>query len=181
MRRLREQLGGDADLHVLGEEHDAHAGMAAADLVRGLDALVGLGRGHADVHDGHVGLVKVDRGQQLIRVRRLRDHVDALAAHEGRDALAQQAAVVGDHDAHGSSAVTTVPSPAGLRMRSVPSSAATRSASPWSPVPADSSAPPTPSSAISITATPSRRETCPDALVAWAYWATLASASQATK
>ena len=45
-------------------------------------------------------------------------------------------AVVGDHDAHGSSAVTTVPAPGGLRMRSVPSSAATRSARPWSPVPA---------------------------------------------
>ena len=66
-------------------------------------------------------------------------------------------------------------------MRSVPSSAATRSASPWSPVPADSSAPPTPSSAISMTARPSRRETRTVVCVACAYLATLASASQATK
>ena len=155
--------------------------MAAADLVRGLDALVGLRRRHADVHDRHVGLVLVDRGEQLLGVGRLGDDLDALAADERRDALAQQPAVVGDHDAHGRSAVTTVPAPGGLRMRSVPSSAATRSASPWSPVPADSSAPPTPSSVISMTATPLRRETRTDALVAWAYLATLASASQATK
>ena len=66
-------------------------------------------------------------------------------------------------------------------MRSVPSSAATRSASPWRPVPAVSSAPPTPSSAISIAAMPFRRLTRTDAADAWAYLATLASASQATK
>ena len=44
------------------------------------------------------------------------DHLDALATDERRDALAQQPAVVGDHDAHGSSAVTTVPMPGGLTM-----------------------------------------------------------------
>ena len=42
--------------------------MAAADLVRGLDALVGLGRRHADVHDGYIGLVEVDRREQLVGV-----------------------------------------------------------------------------------------------------------------
>src|SRR4051794_3139364 len=155
--------------------------MAAADLVRGLDALVGLGRRHADVHDRYVRLVRVDRLEQLAGARRLGDDVDALAAQERRDPLAHERAVVRDHDAHGRSAVTTVPVPRGLRIRSVPSSAATRSASPWSPVPAVSSAPPTPSSAISMTAMPSRRDTWTDALVAWAYFATLASASQATK
>src|SRR3954451_1745792 len=152
-----------------------------ADLVRGPDPLVGLGRRHADVDDRHVGSVLVDRGEQPLRVRRLGDDLDALAAHERCDALAQQPAVVGDHDAHGSSAVTMVPAPGGLRMRSVPSSAATRSASPCRPVPVVSSAPPTPSSVISMTATPLRRETRTDALVACAYFATLASASQATK
>src|SRR5204862_7105987 len=119
--------------------------------------------------------------EQLVGVGRLRDDLDALAAHERRDALAQQPAVVGDHDAHGSSAVTTVPACGGLRIRSVPSSAATRSASPCRPVPAVSSAPPMPSSAISMVAMPFRRETRTDAADAWAYLATLARASQATK
>src|SRR5215207_959344 len=181
LRGLGQQLGCDAHVDVLGEEHDPHPGMASADLVRGLNPLVGLRRRHADVDDRHVRLVRVDGGEQLLRARGLGDDLDALAPHERRDALAQQPAVVGDHDSHGSSAVTTVPAPGGLRMRNVPSSAATRSASPWSPVPADSSAPPMPSSAISMTATPPRRETRTDACVAWAYLAKLASASQATK
>src|SRR3954463_7289202 len=174
-------MGRDAHLDVLGEEHDPHRGMAAANLVRGEDPLVGLRRRHADVHDRHVGFVLVDRGNQLLRGLRLGNDLDAFAAEERSDALAHQPAVVGDHDPHGSSAVTTVPAPTGLRIRSVPSSAATRSASPWRPVPAVSSAPPTPSSAISMTATPSRRETRTDALVACAYFPTLASASHATK
>src|SRR3954452_3822871 len=181
MRRLGQNLGCDADLYVLGEEDDAHVRMAAADLVRRLDPLVSLGRRHADVDDGQIGLAAVDRREQLVAGRRLRDDIDPLAAHEGHDALPQQRAVVGDHDAHESSAVTTVPSPGGLRTRSVPLSAATRSARPWSPVPADSSAPPTPSSAISIATTPFRRATRIEALVAFAYFATFASASQATK
>src|SRR3954452_3818167 len=155
--------------------------MAPANLVRGPDSLVGLRRRHADVHDRHVGLVLVDRGEQLLRVVRLGNDLDAFAAEEGRDALAHQPAVVGDHDSHGSSAVTTVPAPGGLRIRRVPSSAATRSARPWMPVPSVSSAPPTPSSAISITATSSPRETRTVALLARAYSATLASASEATK
>src|SRR5215207_2291067 len=157
LRRFGQQLGGDADLDMVGEQHDADVRVAAADLVRCLDALVSLRRRHADVHDGHVGLVLVDRREQLVGARSLRDDIDALAAYERRDALAEQRTVVGDYDPHGSSAVTTVPAPGGLRMRSVPSSAATRSASPWSPLPADSWAPPTPSSAISTSATPFRR------------------------
>src|SRR3954451_487404 len=181
LRRLGQQLRGDADLHVLREQHDAHVRMAAADLVRGLDALVGLRRRHADVDDGHIGLVLVHRREQLVGARGLGDDFDAPAPYERRDALAHERAVVRDHDAHGRSAVITVPIPGGLRTRSVPSSAATRPASPWSPLPPVSSAPPTPSSVISTTATPSRRETRTDAFVACAYFATLASASQLTK
>ena len=52
--------------------------------------------------------------------RRLRHHVDPGAPQERRDALAHERAVVGDHDAHGSSAVTTVPAPGGLVDAQVP-------------------------------------------------------------
>jgi DNA-binding NarL/FixJ family response regulator len=55
-----------------------------ADLVRGPDALVGLGRRHADVHDRDVGPVLPDRREQLVRVGGLGDDVDPLTAHEIR-------------------------------------------------------------------------------------------------
>ena len=66
LRRFGQQLRRDADLHVLGQEHDPRPGVAPAALVCGLDALVGLRRRHADVHYRHVGLVLVDRGEQLL-------------------------------------------------------------------------------------------------------------------
>src|SRR3954454_6812370 len=93
----------------------------------------------------------------------------------------QQPAVVGDHDAHGSSAVMTVPWPGGLVTRSRPLRAATRSASPCRPEPRSALAPPTPSSAISIATPAAVRDRRTEAADASAYLPTLASASQATK
>ena len=70
----------------------------------------------------------------------------------GEDALdagPQQRGVLGDHDAHGSTAVTIVGPVAGLDTVNVPRAARTRSSSPRSPVASSSVAavaPPTPSS-----------------------------------
>ena len=82
LRGLRQQPQGDADLDVLGEEHDPHVRMAPPQLVRGLDPLLGLRRGHADVDDREIGPVLVDRGEQLLGRRRLGDDLDALVADE---------------------------------------------------------------------------------------------------
>ena len=87
--------------------------VAGADLVRRAQPFVGERRRHPDVDDRHVGLVRVDLAQQLLGRRRLRHDLDSGAPQERRDALAHERAVVGDHDAQGSSAVTTVPAPAG--------------------------------------------------------------------
>ena len=45
------------------------------------------------------------------------DHVEARVAQQAREAVAQQREVLGDHDAHGSSARTMVGPPAGLATR----------------------------------------------------------------
>ena len=63
------------------------------------------------------------------------DHVEPGVPEHGADALADEDAVVGYDDAHGSSARTFVPSPGLLATENEPPTAATRSASPVRPVP----------------------------------------------
>ena len=54
-RVVGQQVGRVAGLDVLGEQQDARARVAAAELDGGPQALVGEGGRHADVDDGHVG------------------------------------------------------------------------------------------------------------------------------
>ena len=110
-------------------------GVLVADLGRGAQALVGVRRGHADVDDRDVGLVGADLAQQVLAVARLGDHLEARLLEQARDALAQQQAVVGQDYAHGTSALTVVPSPGGEWTSRRPSRAARRSARPRRPVP----------------------------------------------
>ena len=88
-------------------------GMALADLERRAQALVGVRRRQADVDDRDVRREAADLPQQLVGVVALGDHVEAGVAEQPRETLAQQDAVLGDRYAHGISARTRVPPPAG--------------------------------------------------------------------
>ena len=66
---------------------------------------------HADVDDGDVGHVGVDLVEQLVRGADLRRDLDPGAGQDRGDPLADEDAVVRDHDPHGSSAMTVVPAP----------------------------------------------------------------------
>ena len=104
-----------------------------------------------DVDDDDVERVAAHLEQQVIRRGALRYDLEAGFAEQPRDPFTEQDAVFGDRYAHGISARTRVPPPAGLQMRSLPPCASTRSASPRSPEPRSVSAPPTPSSTTSTT------------------------------
>ena len=87
--------------------------------------------------------------QQVGRVGHPGDHLVAGVGQDPLDACPQQRGVLGDHDAHGSTAVTIVGPVAGLDTVNVPRAARTRSSRPRRPVASSSavtSAPPTPSS-----------------------------------
>ena len=111
-------------LHVLGEHEHRGARVLRADRARRAQALVGVGRRHADVDDRHVGLVGADLAQQVLPVAGLAGDLEAGLLEQAREPLAQQDGVVGDNDADGVahtgiSARRRVPAPSGERSGEV--------------------------------------------------------------
>jgi hypothetical protein len=84
-------------------------GLGLLDLVSGAGAFVGQGGRHPDVEDDEVGLVARHRGDEVARVASGGGDLVAAILEQARRALAQQHLILGDHDPHGSSAVTVVP------------------------------------------------------------------------
>ena len=115
---LGEEPRRDPNLDVLGEDHDPDVRVTLSDLLGGTQPLVGVRWRHPDVDDRDVGLVARDLEEQVVCTGGLGDHVYSGIAEQGREPVADQQAVVGDHDAHGITAEIVVPIPSGLRMRS---------------------------------------------------------------
>ena len=113
-----------ARFDVLGEDEHAEVRVGLLDLVRGLRALVGEGRRHPDVEDDEVGIVLGDRRQQPACVAERSDDLVSAVLEQTPETLAKQHLVLGDHDTHGSSAVSVVPAPGALSIRRVPPRAA---------------------------------------------------------
>src|SRR5262249_19282962 len=143
-------------------------------------ALVGLCRGHTHIGDHDVRRVAAHLQQQVVGVGGTADDVEAGVCQQGREALAHQHRVFGDHDPHGISPITRVPLPASLSTRSRPSSAATRAARLRSPTPSPR-APPIPSPATSLVTVPPACRPLTIAAEARACLTVFASASQTTK
>src|SRR4029450_12137747 len=121
---LLEEAQGVAGLDVLRQDQDADLGMLSPDGLGGDQALIGMGRRHADVDQGHVRAGQAHLGEQALGVLGLGDPLDAGVAQQPDDSLAGEHGVAGHDYPHGSSAWSRVDSTARL-----PSRAPTRSAS----------------------------------------------------
>src|SRR5699024_481832 len=180
-----DELARVALLDVLAEHQHPHIRILLPDERGGADALVREGRRHAHVDDGEVGGERGDRAQQPVGLGDGADDLMSGVREQSGDALPEQDVVLGDHDAHGTSATIVVGPPAGLVTVSVPLAAATRPARPASPVEAplrSMCAPPAPSSTTTICRRPgSVPRTDTRALRACACLAMFVSDSATTK
>src|SRR5262249_40090547 len=152
---IGEQLGRVAVFDVLRDDEHCRLGETFAELECSAEALVTKGGWQADVDDRNVRLVVADGVDERVAVCDCGGDVEAVVAEQACEPVAQQGKVLGDHDAHGSSALIVVGPPCGLAIASVPSSASTRRLSPVRPLP-DASAPPRPSSATSTSSREAR-------------------------
>jgi hypothetical protein len=94
---VREQVGGVAGLHVLGEDQHRLAGPLGPQPDRGAQTLVTETGRRPHVRDGDVRAVLDHGGQQRVGVADRGHHLVALAAQDVRDALAQEQQVLGQH------------------------------------------------------------------------------------
>ena len=93
-------------LDVLRQHEDAdRRSVLGADRLGRPQALVGVGRRHPDVHDGDVGSMLADGGEQLVGRAGLGDDLEPGLGEQPRDALAQEERVVGEDECAGSRGV----------------------------------------------------------------------------
>ena len=128
---LFEQPQRVARLDVLRQHEHADVGVARADPLGGDEALVGVGRGHADVDDRGVGLSEPDVAEQALGVLGLGHDLDSGVPEQADDPLACEHDVVGDDYSHGISARRVV-APTSSEPPSAPTRSARRSKrDPW--------------------------------------------------
>jgi hypothetical protein len=98
-RGTGEQLGCGAGLDVLGEHEHADLRVVVMDRQGGAQPLVGVGRRHAHVDDGHVGQVRGDGVPERLRVGDRGDHVKAPAGEGLGQPVPHDRGVLGYDDA----------------------------------------------------------------------------------
>jgi hypothetical protein len=90
-----DQLHGLLDLDVRGQHQDGDVGEPLADFPGCLEPLSRVPGRHADVHDGEIGQLLADDGQQALRVAGLADDGEARAFQEARQRFPEQHVIVG--------------------------------------------------------------------------------------
>ena len=109
-----KQLQREPELDVLRQDEDTNLLVVGTDLERRAQPLVAVRRWQADVDDGNVGCRAAHQGEQIGCRVTATDDLESLVEQQAFEALAQEHAVLGDHDAHGISALTRVPPPFGV-------------------------------------------------------------------
>ncbi len=122
LRVVLDQPHGEDRLDVLRKDEYPDVRMLGADLFGGDETFVGVGRRHADVDDGDVRVLRRDFAEQHVGIGGLADDLHTGVAEQAGDSRAGDHHVVGDHYAHGNSAVIWL-----AAMVSRPSIAPTRS------------------------------------------------------
>ena len=120
---ILDQPQGVARFDVLGQDQDADLRMVRPYRPGRDEALVGVGRGHLDIHDGHVRPLLADLAQQRLGVVGLCHNVDPGVPQQPDDPLPGEHDVVRDNYPHGIS----TPNRVGSTVR-MPPRAPTRSA-----------------------------------------------------
>ena len=128
---ILDEPDGIARLDVVRQDQDAGLGMVRPYRLGRDEALVGVRRGHLDIHDGHVRPRLADFPQQGLGIFGLGDDVDARLPQQPDDALPGEHDVFRDDYPHGISTPnrvgSTVRMPHRCTMRSVWSAPAVRS------------------------------------------------------
>ncbi len=106
--RLRQGQG-VATLHRLRQQQNPQRRPVLPQPRRRLGTLVGEGRRHTDIDDGDIGQALGHGHFERRAVADAGDDLDTGLGQQPGQGLAQQARIVGDHDAHGNSAVIIVP------------------------------------------------------------------------
>ena len=155
-RLVGEEPLGVSRLEVLAEQHDGGSRVPLADRAGGDEPLVGVRRGHADVDNGDIGLLRPTRLSSAAASAASPTTSTPASAEQPGQAGAHEHHVVGDYDAHGITAATIV-RPASELVLSAPPRAPMRSATSASSG-ADNSSPAN-SESISTSNVPLRRST----------------------
>src|SRR5262249_4217868 len=117
-------------LQVMGQDEHPDAWMGRVDLLRGDQALVGVGGRHLDVNDRDVGACQLHFAVQFPGCACLADDLEARLGQQPVEPVPEQHLVVCYHDSHGISALIVARPPGPRTTVTLPSSAPTRSCTP---------------------------------------------------